>query len=134
MYSKNIPVINTAVLVKNKKRCICLSAFLSIGLFLTTSGTVEAQNYMVCQTPAFWCAIPGKAPNGYPCYCNTMYGSIGGTAIDPAPYNVPNPEQVDDDDEEVNIDEGTADCLNGLGECKGKFKSAVKKKKRKRNN
>lgn len=100
-------------------------------LFLLT-GKAEAQQ-MVCQTPAFWCVVPGKAPNGYPCWCNTMYGPISGVAIDPNPILHPSSGSPnEDDEEEITLDPDAEDCLNGLGECQGKFKAAVKKSKSKR--
>lgn len=114
------------------KRSALLGVAFSIVSYLFTPQAAQAQ-YMVCQTPTFWCAVPGRAPNGYPCWCNTAFGPVGGQAIDPTPYiQSQNPDRGDED-EEINLESDAQDCLNGLGECKGTFKSAVKKKRNRRN-
>jgi hypothetical protein len=28
----------------------------------------------ICQTPGFWCVVPGYGPVGTSCWCNDMYG------------------------------------------------------------
>ena len=34
-----------------------------------------------CVTPSLWCELPGTAPPGTPCYCNTPYGPLQGNIV-----------------------------------------------------
>lgn len=131
IYSKKKLVIAPDLAAKLPGSRLFLGVLFLIMLFLLT-GKAEAQQ-MVCQTSAFWCVVPGKAPNGYPCWCNTMYGPVSGFAIDPEPILHPSSRSSnEDEEEEITLDSAAEECLNGLGECQGKFKSTVKKNKNKR--
>jgi hypothetical protein len=102
-------------------------------LFFVYPSTVQAQ-YTVCQTQTFWCAFPGSFPSGQACYCNSFYGPINGISINPTQY-MPQPRDSrggGEEEETIDIGEEAEDCLNGLGNCEGRFKSAVQKKKKRR--
>lgn len=90
----------------------------------------------VCQTQAFWCSFPGNYPSGQLCHCNSFMGPLPGYTINPNTTMNPgrsNPLPGDEEDEEeVDLSSEQSDCLNGLGNCSGSFKSLAKKKKPKR--
>ena len=88
---------------------------------------------MVCQTRTFWCSFPGSAPSNLPCYCNAPYGIVNGFSINPSQVMKPQRQRRTDpnpppeqEQEEVDISDESKDCLNGLGNCSGSFRSAVR--------
>jgi hypothetical protein len=114
---------------------ITVRAAAMIVVALSSSGSATAQYSVqtyVCQTPTFWCAIQfaSGVPNGTSCYCNTLWGPVGGYSINPA--GVPNapklptpqtqsapsrPPQNQGSPGQVAAD----DCYKGLGNCPGSF-------------
>ena len=39
---------------------------------------VVSQASNICVTPVVMCYLPGYAPSGSPCWCNTPYGPVNG--------------------------------------------------------
>jgi hypothetical protein len=106
---------------------------------VSSSGQYGPMATYVCQTPGFWCAIqaaPGF-PNGTPCWCNTMWGPVGGYSIIPAGVpnapKLPRPQQPQDPGNPApqpqpgnppEIDQD--DCYKGLGNCPGSYTNSAK--------
>ena len=103
----------------------------------TAAAQVQLATY-VCQTPRFWCAFQWAAghPNGTGCYCMTYMGPVNGYSINPAgvanapplpPLQNPTPggggNPVPPADPQIPGD----DCYNGLGNCPGSFRGAVRR-------
>jgi hypothetical protein len=114
------------------------AALLVIALFSATSSTGQfaSQTTYVCQTPTFWCSFQyaSGVPNGTSCYCNTVWGPVGGYSINPAgvpnaptlpkpqtPSRPGNPTPTQGTPGEVEAD----DCYKGLGNCPGSFMRAA---------
>lgn len=102
-----------------------------------TRGQFQQLTTYVCQTPQFWCAFqyPAGYPDGTACYCNTMWGPIGGRSINPtgvpnapelpapqAPQNPTTPRPPSGKPGTVDPD----DCYKGLGNCPGSFMRAAR--------
>jgi hypothetical protein len=113
-----------------------------LGACVVASGAGYAQGIsagiMVCQTPAFWCTVPSPDyPTGTPCWCNLDamgYQRMNGYAINPRQV-VQEAERKrgggeDGGPDVVDLGDEADDCLNGLGNCDGSFKSLVKRKTR----
>src|SRR5262249_8128607 len=102
-----------------------------VGTLLTVAyASPTIGQVMVCQTQTFWCSFPGAGPSGVPCYCNTFWGPISGLSINPYANKPmpqgPNPRNKDpepDPDHEIDLGKQGNDCLNGLGNCSGSFRS-----------
>ena len=112
-------------------RAAVLSFFVTLSA-TSSSGQFPPQATYVCQTPAFWCVFQwGRGvPDGTPCYCGTMFGSVPGYSIDPggvtnAPTLPPPQARTQETaprpsprrESEVAAD----DCYKGLGNCQGNF-------------
>ncbi len=110
---------------------IVVGGGLVLGMWIGTPAPVSAQ-IMVCQTPTFWCSFPGNAPSNLPCYCNTGFGRVNGYSINPnqqrpAPRPRPRPND-EEDDVNTTSDQATKDCLNGLGNCDGSYRNAIRRR------
>ena len=125
------------------RRCRTIGALLTV--FVLSSATSGTGQYYpqvttyVCQTPTFWCAFqwtPGF-PNGTSCYCNTVWGPVWGSSINPAgvpnPPKLPKPQNPQNPQNPTTPPERTEpgdvepdDCYKGLGNCPGSFMRAAK--------
>ena len=103
-------------------------------LFSPTGATGQyGQQVYVCQTPTFWCAVPGPvgAQNGTSCWCSTYWGPVWGASIDPsgvpnapklpAPQAPQQPPNQSPPRQDTPVDVGADDCYKGLGNCQGSF-------------
>ena len=102
----------------------------------SSSGQFPPQTTYVCQTPAFWCAFqyaPG-VPNGTGCYCNTVFGPVGGLSINPAGVSnapkLPEPQRQGPSTPPRSAPKpggevAANDCYKGLGNCQGSFSNAT---------
>lgn len=129
-----LPPIN----ISFKKYLSRITIILVMFPFLISSHT-SAQGLppgiMVCQTPTFWCAVPAPDfPTGTPCWCNTPRGPVNGLGINPRQVIQQTPTQrprggskepTRNDEEVIDLGGKADDCLNGLGNCSGSFKSLV---------
>jgi hypothetical protein len=108
-----------------------------LGTASSSTGQYPQGATYVCQTPTFWCSFLYTAgiPNGSPCYCNTAWGPVAGSSINPsgvpnapplpAPQRQPragDPRPTPGPDKSGQVD--TDDCYNGLGNCPGSFASS----------
>ena len=123
-------------------RALLAATALAAAALLGSPDKADAQygaaNTYVCQCQGFWCVFAWTAgvPDGAPCYCNTMWGAVGGYSIDLSgvdrlPEGMPDPQSPDParppppraDPAEVDV--GDTDCYRGLGNCAGSFQAAL---------
>jgi hypothetical protein len=98
----------------------------------SSSGQFPPQITYVCQTATFWCAFQWApdVPNGTFCYCNTVFGPVGGLSINPTGVSnapkLPDPQPQGpgtppSSPPKAGGEVAANDCYKGLGNCPGSF-------------